>query len=229
MGLRNILTVALKGKFLAAIFVATTVVGGATVAMASTPTGHQIISRATVMEKTATPVDHQGKSEHGAVTPGTKSHVTVTPGAKSHGQDQENNHDQQCTGLPEVQRLATKFSLSADSQSDDVQAICSLHIGKFEGTTTTGITVSTSTVYGYGEIDQMLTSAQFQANHDPGNMSGKLTSANARPYLADIIHRCGTTQLAVCLKTNKSDTHTSNNGKSDNSKGKPTATPTSKH
>ncbi|GHO95157.1 hypothetical protein KSF_052050 [Reticulibacter mediterranei] len=229
MGLRSILAVVLKGKVLAVVLVVTAIVGGATVAMASTPAEHQLVHQTAILGKTATSTDHQGKNDHGMLTPGIKSQGTATPGIKSQGKGLENNDSQQCAGLPEIQRLVAKFSLSVDHQSDDVEAICSLHDGKFKGTTANGLTISTTTVYGYGEIDQLLTEAQFLAAHDRGNMSGKLTSANARIYLADTLHYCGETPLKACLKANRSDAHSNNNGKNDNSKGKPTSTPTPKH
>jgi hypothetical protein len=244
----SILATILKGKVLAAIFVSTVAVGGATAAFASTPAGQTFVHQMTAAS-TTTPTastDHQGKDEPG----------TATPGATKHGKSQKHDQNQQCPGLPEVQRLATYYSLSTESQSDDVQAICSLHDGNFKGTTTNGKTVSTSTVYGYGEISQLLTYAQFLTSHGTGNMSGKLTSNNVRTYLADALYSCGTTPLAVCLKTNIPNTHPGNsdntgngnnnntgngqhlgNGNSDNTndgkgqypgngKGRPSSTPT---
>ena len=228
MGLGSILATVLKGKILAAVLVSTAVVGGATIAMAATPAGQMLAHHVVVAAKTITPTDHKGKGNQG----------TATPDATPHGKGQQNDHSQQCAGMPEVQRLATKFSLSTASQSDDIQATCSLHNGNFKGTTTDGITVSTSTVYGYGEIDQLLTTAQLLASHDEGNADGKLTSTNARTYLADALHGCGKTSLKACLKTSASPTPAANTGNSNmngvgnnngNGKAKPTGTPTPKH
>jgi hypothetical protein len=194
--------------------------------MASTPAKQIFTHQVAVTEKTVTPTDYKGKDNRG----------TAIPGATPHGKGQKNDHSQQCAGLPEVQRLATKFSLSTASQSDDVEAIYSLHDGSFEGTTISGATLSTSTVYGYGEIDQLLTSAQFLASHDKGNVDGKLTSSNTRTYLADALHGCGKTPSQVCQKTNTPATPTANNNGNagnkqhvGNGKAKPTGTPTPKH
>jgi hypothetical protein len=211
MGLRSILTTLLKGKVVAAVLVGTTVVGGATVAMAS-PAGQTLTHQVAVVAKTVTTTAHKGNMDKG----------TATPDATPHGKGQENDHSQQCASLPGVQRLATKFALSTASQSDDVQAICSLHDGTFKGTTTSGSTVSAGRVYGLGEIDQLLTYAQFLASHDKGNADSKLTSSNARTYLADALAGCGKTPLEVCLKANTSatPTPTANNGNANkNGKG----------
>ena len=224
MGLRSILVAGLKGKMVAIILVSTAVVGGGTVAMAATPVGQNIVHHLTIAN-TATPDDYKGKDQQD----------TATPGATHQDKDQKHDHNQQCAGLPEAQRLATKFSLSTDSKSDDVQAICSLHDDSFKATTTGGASVSASRVYGYGEIDQLLTYAQFLAGHDQSNADGKLTSSNARTYLADALHSCGNTPPAVCLKTNTSAGNTGNTGNGGNNgnngkgKGKPTGTPTPKH
>ena len=239
IGLRSILTTLLKGKMVAAVLVGTTVVGGATVAMAS-PAGQMLTHQVAVVAKTVTTTAHKGNMDKG----------TATPDATLHGKSQKNDHSQQCAGLPGVQRLATKFALSTASQSADVQAICSLHDGTFKGTTTSGSTVSAGRVYGLGEIDQLLTYAQFLASHDKGNADGKLTSSNARTHLADALQGCGKTPLEVCLKANTSATptptankgngnkngqgNTNNNGNNNdngngNGKVKPTGTPTPKH
>jgi hypothetical protein len=232
MGLRSVLASVLKGKVLAVVLVGTAVVGGGAVAMAATPVGQNMVHHIP-LTKTATPTERQGNGDQGK----------ATPDAASHGKSQKNDHHRQCAGLPEVQRLAAKFSLSTDSQSDAVQAICSLHDGSFKGTTTSGASVSTSTVYGYGEINQLLTYAQFLANHDKGNADSKLTSSNVRAYLTDALHSCGKTPLEVCLKTNTSTNQAGNNGKASNNnnndntsnnnngkgKGKPISTPTPKH
>lgn len=63
----------------------------------------------------------------------------------------------------------------------------------FRGKTANGTPVSSDRVYGYGEVDQLLTSAQHVAG-------GRLTDSNVRTSLAEALHSCGTTPLAVCLK-----------------------------
>jgi hypothetical protein len=122
-------------------------------------------------------------------------------------QDDNNSHasngdKSNCPGLPDAQRLATQFALSTDSTSDDIQAMCSLHQGTFKGATPNSSSISSKRVFGYGEIDQLLTYAQFLAGQDKANAGGKLTSANARGYLAAAVQSCGTTPLMMCLKTN---------------------------
>jgi hypothetical protein len=230
MGLRSILTTVLKGKIVAAVLVGTTVVGGATVAMAS-PTGQILAHQVAGIEKTVMPSDYKGKDSYG----------TATPDATSHGKGQKNDHSQQCAGLPGVQLLAKKFSLSTDNKSTDVQAICSLHDGTFKGTMSNGTTVSVSRVYGIGEIDQLLTYAQYLASHDKNNANGTLTDANVSIYLADALQGCGKTPLEVCLKANTSAPPVANNGNAADKqhsgngngngtgKAKPTGTPTPKH
>jgi hypothetical protein len=236
MGLSSVLASLFKGKIVAVVLVGTAVVGGGTVAMAATPAGQNIVHHMTIA-KTATPTGHKGNGDQGAGKSDAESHGK----GQAQGKGQKNDHDQQCAGMPEVQRLATKFSLSTDSKSDDVQALCLLHDGGFKGTTTGGASVSTSTVYGYGQIDQILTYAQFLANHDKGNADGKLTSNNVRTYLADALNNCGKTPLEACVKAKTSTDQAGNNGNAGNNndngnhgnngngKGKPTSTPTPKH
>jgi hypothetical protein len=123
--------------------------------------------------------------------------------------------------------------LSTDSASDEIQALCALHQGTFTGTTPNGASVSSMQVFGYGEIDQLLTYAQFLAGQDKANVGGKLTSANARSFLAEAIQSCGTTSLMTCLNTNITGFQPgSSNDPShgdENSHGKPSSTPTPHH
>ncbi|HTK09036.1 MAG TPA: hypothetical protein VL485_17840 [Ktedonobacteraceae bacterium] len=227
MGLRSILAATLKGKVLAVVLVGTAVVGGGTVAMASTPTKALLTNQTAIAAKTVTPTAHAENKDRGTATPEATPHGND----QQHDKDQKDDHSQQCAGLPEIQRLATQFSLSTESTSDDVKTLCSLHDGTFKGTTTSGKTVSTSTVYGYGEINQLLTAAQHLAGHD----RGKLTSDNARSYIANVLSGCGTTQLEVCLKASTPVTHPGNSNNPGNgnnpgsNKGKPASTPTAKH
>ena len=65
-----------------------------------------------------------------------------------------------------------------------MEAICTLHTGTFKGTTPSGQAVLSGQVLGYGQIDQLLTSAQDLASHDKANTAGKLTDGNVRAYLA---------------------------------------------
>jgi len=105
--------------------------------------------------------------------------------------------------------------------------VCALHQGTFTGTTPNGAAVASKRVFGYGEIDQLLTYAQFLASHDTANAGGKLTSANARGFLAEAVQSCGTTPLVTCLKTNMPGVEPGNSNES--SHGKPSSTPTPHH
>jgi hypothetical protein len=106
-----------------------------------------------------------------------------------------------CPGLPEAQQLAAKYALSTSRDGDAVQAMCALHRGTFVGTTPAGAVVSSQRIFGYGEINKLLASAQFLATHDNANASGKLTDSTVRSYLALALQHCGTISLERCLKT----------------------------
>jgi len=99
-------------------------------------------------------------------------------------------HHNQCPGLSRAQKLAKLFSLSTDSTSSGVQAICSLH---------RGVLIHGKTrVFGYGEIKDLLIYAKFLAG-------GNLSDANVASELAQALQNCltasGLTPLEVCLKT----------------------------
>ena len=198
----------LQGKLIVIALVSVAVVGGAT-AFAATSVGQGLVH---------------------AIT--GQAHATATPDVESHGNDhQANKHHADkskkntCPGLPDAQQLATQFALSTASTSDDIQALCALHQGTFTGTTPKGAAVATKRVFGYGEIDQLLTYAQFLAGQDPAG--GKLTSANVRGFLAEAVQSCGTTPLVTCLQTNMSGFEPGNSN--DASHGKPSSTPTPHH
>jgi hypothetical protein len=203
----------LKGKLIVVVLVSIAIIGGAT-AFAATSAGQSMV--------------HAISSQ---------SHTAGTSEGESHGNNlQANNHHtdknskNSCPGLPDAQRLATQFALSTDSTSEDIQAMCALHQGTFSGTTPNGAPVSSKRVFGYGEIDQLLTYAQFLAGQDKANTGGKLTTANAWGFLAEAIQSCGTTPLVTCLKTNipgfqpGSSNNTSHGDV--NGHGKPSSTPT---
>ena len=205
-----------KGKLFVAVLAGVVLVGGATVAFASTPAGRDIVHAVTQSQSTASQADKASHKNNG--------HTTTTT-----------SHSNSCPGLPEAQQLAGKFSMSTTSTSDAIQAICALHQGTFKGTTSSGTAVASSRVFGYGEIEMLLTYAQSLASHDKANTGGKLTSINARSYLAQALQSCGTTPLETCLKTNipGSSTGNTNGPNSDhghgNGNGKPTSTPTPHH
>jgi hypothetical protein len=206
----------LQGKLIVVALLSVAVVGGAT-AFAATSAGQGLV--------------HEINSQ---------AHAAVTPAVESHGNSlQTNNHHadtsskNSCPGLPDAQRLATQFALSTDSTSDEIQTLCALHQGTFTGTTPNGASVSSKRVFGYGEIDQLLTYAQLRAGQDKANAGGKLTSVNARSFLAEAVQSCGTTPLVTCLKTNMpgfeagySNDTSHGNG---NGHGKPSSTPTPHH
>jgi hypothetical protein len=215
-----------KTKLLVTVLASLALIGGATAVFASSPTAQDIVHTITHSRPTATTSDTAGHKHT----------------SKSHDND-TGNHATSCPGLPEVKDLAMKFALSADGTGDAVQAICALHQGTFKGTPTGNASVSSSRVFGFGEIDMLLTYAQFLASHDKANTAAKLTTSNARSYLAQALQGCGTTSLETCLKTNipgfkpgagdNEGTGHTNNQNSDhghaNGNGKPTSTPTPHH
>ena len=207
-----------KGKLFVVMLAGVVLIGGATVAFAATAAGQDIVHAVTHSQSATAKPDKASHKNNGHSTTG-----------------QGNT----CPGLPEAQQLASNFSLSTVSTSDAVQALCALHQGTFKGTTSSGTAVTSSRVFGYGEIEMLLTYAQSLASNDKANTSGKLTSDNARSYLAQALQSCGATPLETCLKTNvpgfqpgKSDA-TPNGNQSDhghgNGNGKPTSTPTPHH
>jgi hypothetical protein len=204
----------LQGKLIVAAFVSMAVVGGAT-AFAATPAGQGLVH---------------------AIT--GQAHATATPDVESHGNTlQANNphadhsNTNTCPGLPDAQRLATQFALNTASTSAAIQAVCALHQGTFTGTTPNGAAVASKRVFGYGEIDALLTYAQFLAGQDTANAGGKLTSANARGFLAEAVQSCGTMPLVTCLKTNMPGFEPGNSNATShgNGHGKPSSTPTPPH
>jgi hypothetical protein len=214
-----------KGKVLVVVLTSLALIGGATAVFAASPTGQGVVHSFTHVQPTA-------------ATPDKANHTNK-------GRDNAtSSHSTSCPGLPEVKELATQFALSASNTNDAIQAICALHQGTFKGTTSSNTSVTSSHIFGYGEIEMLLTYAQFLAGHDKANTAGKLTSSNARSYLAQALQSCGTTPLETCLKTNipgfqpggatnsggtgnTSDQH-SDHGQG-NGNGKPTSTPTPHH
>ncbi len=206
----------LQGKLIVAALVSVAVVGGAT-AFAATSAGQGLVHAITGQAHATAPPD--GES-HGS-----------TPQANDHHADKSTKNT--CPGLPAAQQLATQFALSTASTSDAIQAVCALHQGTFTGTPPNGTAVSSKRVFGYGEIDQLLTYAQFLAGQGTANAGGKLTSANARGYLAEAVQSCGTTPLVTCLQTNipgfQPGNSTDASHGDENGHGKPSSTPTPHH
>lgn len=183
----------LRGKVLSVVAVSLAMVGGATAMAASTTAGSHLVHM--FVGSATTPTSHHGT-------------FSVSGGPTN------------CPGLPQAQELATHFSLSTRSTSDAIQAICSLHLGTFRGTTPDGTTVTSRRVFGYGEISDLLTYAQYLATHG----GGKLTDANARSYLAQALQTCGSTAIETCLQARIPGFQPGQNGKGN---GKPSSTPTS--
>src|SRR5262249_25477279 len=158
-------------------------VGGATVAFAATSAGQTVVQSLI-----------QGHSTINTIT-------TSSTTQNGQGTGQPNPGQNTCPGLPDAQKLASKYQLSPDSHGAAVQAICALHRGTFQGTANDGTTVTASRVYGYGEIDQLLTYAQYLATQDAATPGGKLSDANVSSYLATAMQSCGTSPLTTCLQT----------------------------
>jgi len=205
-----------RGKLVAAAMAGVIIVGGATAAFAATPAGQDLVHTLTGpahTKATANAADSQAGDSH------------------ANNQHANSGNKSTCPGLPDAQRLAGQFALSTDTTSGDIQAMCSLHQGTFKGTTPGGASVSSSRVFGYGEIDQLLTYAQFLTSHDKANAGGNLTSTNAQSYLAEAIQSCGTMPLVTCLRTNIPGFQPGNGNESShgNGHGKPSSTPTPHH
>lgn len=217
----------LQGKIVVAVVAGTLLVGGATAAFAATPAGQNVVQSLT--------------HAHATVS------VTATQNAHHSGNNEIGTPDQahnSCPGVADAQNLATHFQLSTSEQGAAVMALCALHEGTFRGMTPTGTAVTSSRVFGYGEIEQLLTYAKFLAAHDTTNVGGTLTDANVSSFLAAALHSCGATPVNVCLKNNipnfqpgQGDHGGNNNGNGNgNSNGngngngnKPTNTPTPHH
>jgi hypothetical protein len=117
--------------------------------------------------------------------------------------------------------FTSSTSLGQD-HSDDLLAICALREGAFQGTTSSGATISSSRVFGYGEIEGLLIYAQYLASHDKAGMGSILTSDDTRNYLPETLHNCGMDSLETWLKTNIPVFHPG----SGNDGGKPATLPT---
>ena len=86
-----------KGKLFVAVLAGVVLVGGATVAFASTPAGRDIVHAVTQSQSTASQADKASHKNNG--------HTTTTT-----------SHSNSCPGLPEAQQLAGKFSSIAGRQ-----------------------------------------------------------------------------------------------------------------
>ena len=191
----------LQTKALVTLVAGVLLVAGATAAFAATPVGQTVVQS----------LSHAHPTVTAAATHSAKGNTQGTTG-KDHAS---------CPGQSDAQNLATRYQLSTASTGNAMTAICALHQGTFKGSTTGGVSVNSSRVYGYGEIDQLLTYAQYLAAHGSANVGGKLSDSNVSGYLANALHNCGSTPLETCLMTNIPGYQPGNgNG------NKPTSTPT---
>jgi len=176
MGIGRLIGHLIKGKILAATAAGAILVGGTTAALAATPIGQNVVHTITGAHDTPSTGQHASQGQH------------HDNDAKDDKKDTTaNNHKGKCSGLDDAQKLAARFSLSTASTSDGIQAICSLHEGTFSGKTPNGSLVSSDHVFGYGEIDQLLTHAKDLATHDQKDTAHKLTDSNVRAYLAEAL------------------------------------------
>jgi hypothetical protein len=173
----------LQAKAFIMIVAGVLMIGGASAAFASTSIGRHVLQSTVHTHATMT---------------AAATHTSKHDGQKA---GKSNQKQRDCPGLSTAQKLATQHHLSSADQGDAVKAICALHQGTFKGTTSSGVTVAAGRVYGFGEIDQLLTSAQYLASHDQANAGGKLTDTNVSGYLAAAINTCGASPLETCLKT----------------------------
>lgn len=213
----------LQTKAIVTIAAGVLLVGGATAAFAATPAGQTVVQSLTHAHPTVT-----AAATHGAEDQGTPAH-----GQKD------------CPGLTEAQNLAKSYHLSTASNGAAVSAICALHEGKFSGMTTAGAQVTASRVYGYGEIDQLLTYAQYLAAHASTSAGSTLSDTTVSSFLADALHSCAAMPVERCLMKNipgftpganqngSSSTPTSNGNRPTTTPtpngSRPTGTPTPHH
>jgi len=189
----------LQTKALVTLVAGVLLVGGA-VAFAATPAGQTAVQSLIHAHPTVT--------------------APTTHDAQGNAQGTAGKDHTSCPGQADAQNLAATYQLSTSSTGNAVTALCALHQGTFKGTTTAGVSVIASRVYGYGEIDQLLTLAQYLAAHDSANVGGKLSDSNVSSYLANALHSCGSTPLEQCLLTNIPGFQPGSNHSN-----KPTATP----
>jgi len=172
----------LKVKALVTVVAGFLLIGGATAAFAATPAGQTVVQSITHGKPTVT--------------------ATTSPDSRGTASAQTGQEKPACAGVSDAQQLASRYHLSTENTGSTIQAICALHAGTFKGTTPGEMAVSSSRVYGYGEVDQLLTYAQYLAAHDATNAGGTLTDENVSSYLASALHSCATTPLEKCLRTN---------------------------
>jgi hypothetical protein len=95
----------------------------------------------------------------------------------------------------DAQYVANSYHLNTNKQGNTVQAISDLHQGTFKGITTDDVFLSANRMYSYGEILQLLNSAQYLATHT-GNT---LDDTNIHKYLATALFSYGSAPLGSCM------------------------------
>jgi hypothetical protein len=185
MNFLNILKTLVKGKLLVTTAVGATLLVGSGIALAATSPGQQLVQNITGTYATVSPTQLAEKY-HNLVG-------TATEDASKLGQQGNTNP---CDALPEAQQLATKYSLSTDSNGNTVKLICSLHDGTFQ-VTVNGKSVTVSQDLGYGEIDQLMAYAKSMAAKD----GVQLTDSNLQDYVANALSSCGSTEIIPCINS----------------------------
>ncbi|WP_376794446.1 hypothetical protein [Thermogemmatispora sp.] len=211
MKMISLFTTLLKGKGLVAVIGSALVIGSVTAFAATTPVRQNMVHALASQARSGTPAAQaSSKGQKGE----NKSQGAATP---------IREQESACPGLPTATQLASQYGLSSASNGAAVKAICALHTGAFQGTTPGGTAVSSHRVFGYGEINELLTVAQLLAAHNSANAAGKLTDSNVTSYLAAALQVCGTTPLEVCVKNQAvASPQAGSNGNGH----KPAATPT---
>lgn len=193
----------LKGKALVVILVGAVIAGGATAVMAATPMGQNAVHSMNSTSKaaaTAHPTAHSDQDKNDDKADKDNKNAT-------------NNQTNDCPAMPAVQRLATEFGLSTAATSNTIKTICALHDGAFKGTTTAGAAVSSTRVFGLGEIEALLAMAKHN--------SGTLTDVSVQAQVANVLQHCGSKAVMECVKSDIPNFHATNgdNGNDHNGHG----------
>ena len=200
MNMMSMLSSLLKGKVLAAVLVSIAVAGGATAVMAATPMGQNVVHPTTNPHSVTVAIHPTSHPEQD----NNKGKGNNDDGAAQKGQDDSKSSATSCPALSEIQHLATEFSLSAVNTSNTIKTICALHDGTFKGTTTAGASVSSTRVFGLGEIEALLALAKFMGQQNAGT---HLADSNVQALLANVLQHCGSNALTTCVKTDIPNFH----------------------
>jgi hypothetical protein len=207
MSVLTFLSSLMKGKALVTTAVSVSLLGSTGIALAATPSGQNLMQNLPGAHATVSPT-HKPDVDHGKATA-----------------DANKQKAQICVGLPEAQRLATKFSLSTDATESTMKTICALHDGSFK-VTVDGKSFTTDHALGYGEIDLLLTYAQALTTKD----GAKLTDDNVEKYITNILSTCGSTPIIPCVNSKIGENRHDNGDKpvipTPHADGKPIVIPT---